>query len=124
MNREQRRKQEREARKMKGVVSAIPENKVLKRFTEDEFQQFIFDIDYQARVDTINMMMTAFALAEHRIHKHGHARIGKTLNYVNELMDNVINRKATWAQYAEECLNETGWRFINEPEDMKGDTEK
>lgn len=116
MGREERRRQERLARLNGNKPKSDP---VLKRFTQDEFEQFVFDIDYKARIETINMMMTAFALAEHRVHKHGHARIGKTLNYVDQLMDDVINEKATWEQYVEECLAETGWGFINKSEDVK-----
>lgn len=113
MNRAERRRQEREARKFKGPIPVKNEEIVTKKFTRDEFQQFIFDVDYAARVDTINMMMTAFALAEHRVHKHGHIRVRRTLEYVDQLMDDINNKKTTFEQIKQDCLNEVGFNFVN-----------
>lgn len=111
MNRAERRRQEREAKKLKGLVPVQKDDGVLKRFTKEEFQEFVFDVDYQARIETIEMMMTVFALAEHRVHKHGYTRVKRTADYVDQLMDDIVNKKTTFKQIKEDCLNEVGINF-------------
>lgn len=106
---------------MKGPVPVKNEETVLKRFTRDEFQQFVFDVDYQARMETLDMMMTVFALAEHRVHKHGYTRTKRTLDYVDQLMDDINNKKITFEQIKQDCLNEVGLNFVNKPEEVNMD---
>jgi hypothetical protein len=112
MNRAERRRQEREARKNGDVINAVNNDKVLKRYTEEEFSQFIYDIQYKARIETIHQLLAAFALAEHRVHKHGHVRVKRSLDYINQLMDDINNEKTNFEKIKEECIKEIGINFI------------
>lgn len=109
MGRAERRKQERLDR----LNSTTSKHDVVrKRYTQEEFDKLIQQVDYQARLETVQMMMTAFALAEHRIHKFGHTRVKRTIDYVEQLMDDINHDKASFEQYREDCLKEIGINFV------------
>ena len=112
MNRAERRRQEREARKNGDAVNPVNNNKVLKRYTEEEFLDFIYNIEYKARIETIHQLLAAFALAEHRVHKHGHVRVKRSLDYVNKLMDDINSGRTDFEKIKEECIEEVGINFI------------
>lgn len=47
----------------------------------------------------IDILMTCFALAEHKMHGFGRKRISKTINCVCEMMDDILTDKATIEDY-------------------------
>ena len=56
----------------------------------------------------VEALMTCFALAEHRLYGFGHKRMMRSLNYIDELMGDIINDKATMEDYKKELEEETG----------------
>lgn len=57
---------------------------------------------------SVEALMTCFALAERRVHKFGQKRIFKSLQYVEDLMKDIIDDKATIEEYKKQLEDETG----------------
>ena len=104
MNRADRRRQERESRKNS-------ENKVLKRYTQEEFGQLLYDTEFSARAHATEMMIVAYSLANHRLYGHGRTRTKRTYEYVGKLMQDLSDGKLTYKELKEECAKETGINF-------------
>ena len=47
----------------------------------------------------IEALMVCFALTEHRLHGFGRKRLTQTINYVSELMDDILKDRATIDDY-------------------------
>lgn len=60
-----------------------------------------------AKYDT-EFLMTCFALAEHRLYGFGQKRILKSLKYIDELMGDILNNKATIEEYKDLLEKEAG----------------
>lgn len=75
-------------------------------------KQELEDIKKQERIkaqnDTIMFFMTTLPLAEHRVHKFGKTRALRTLHYINDLMDGIINDTATIGDYRKMTEDEVG----------------
>lgn len=56
----------------------------------------------------VRALMTCFALAERRLYRFGQGRLLKTLQYIDELMGDVIDGKITMEDYARILEEETG----------------
>lgn len=56
----------------------------------------------------VEALMTCFALAEHRLYGFGYKRMMRSLNYIDELMGNIMNDTATMEDYKKELEEETG----------------
>lgn len=110
-NRAERRRQERESRKSKKPIPAIPEDMVLKRYTQAEFGQLIYDTEFSARAHATEMMIVAYSLAEHRLYKHGKTRVKRTYDYVASLMNDINEGRVTYAELKQQCTEETGVKF-------------
>lgn len=57
---------------------------------------------------SVEALMTCFALAEHRKHGFGAKRIARSLEYIDELMEKIINDEVTIDDYIRELEEETG----------------
>ena len=64
-------------------------------------------VDTVAKYD-VEAMMTCFALAEHRLYGFGSTRIMRSLQYIDELMGNVLRGSKTIDEYKQELIDETG----------------
>ena len=53
-------------------------------------------------------LMTCFALAEHRLYGYGPKRIMRSLQYIDDLMGDILNDKATIDDYKRELEEEAG----------------
>ena len=71
------------------------------RERDDSMRRDISSYDVEA-------LMTCFALAERRLYKFGQKRLTRTLGYINELMDDIIEDKATIEDYKKIIEEETG----------------
>ena len=56
----------------------------------------------------VDALMTCFALAERRLYKFGPTRIFRSLQYIDDLMGDVLNGSATIEGYKRELKEETG----------------
>ena len=56
----------------------------------------------------VEALMTCFALAGRRLHGYGHKRIMRELQYIDELMGEVIDGDVTIEDYKKELEDETG----------------
>ena len=56
----------------------------------------------------VEAMMTCFALAEHRLFGFGGTRIMRSLQYIDELMGNILSGSKTVEDYKRELIDETG----------------
>lgn len=54
----------------------------------------------------VEVLMTCFALAEHRLYGFGKKRILRSLKYVDELMGHIVDGSKTIYDYAEELEEE------------------
>lgn len=59
-----------------------------------------------ARYD-VEMLMTCFALAEHRLYGYGKKRIIRTLSYIDGLMEEILQDRATIEDYKKELEQES-----------------
>lgn len=99
MGRAERRKRERreriENKKGKILLSSSELNQIKEQIRDDQAQY------------NVDSLMTCFALAEHRLYGFGRKRISRTLMYIDEMMGDVVNGKATIEDFKEELRNET-----------------
>ena len=73
-----------------------------------EFNQMKEELSREASGYSVEALMTCFALAEHRLYGFGLKRLSKSLQYINELMDGILNDTATVEDYKKELETETG----------------
>lgn len=66
-----------------------------------------------SRYDT-EALMTCFALAEHRLFGFGAKRIMRSLQYINDLMNDILTEKAVMEDYIKELEKETGILIVDE----------
>lgn len=81
-------------------------NKVL--LTREEIASMKKDISHTVSSYSVESLMTCFALAEHRIYGFGAKRIGRCLQYVDELMGAIMDDTACMDDYVRELEEETG----------------
>lgn len=100
MGRAEKRKAERQERieNRKGKILITPE----------ELNRIKQDITYRASGFSTEALMTCFALANRRLYKHGAGRIIKSLQYIDQLMDDILKDKVTIEDYKKELEDETG----------------
>lgn len=111
MNRAERRRLEREARKNGPEVPVKNEDKVIKRYTQEEFGRLLYDTEFNARAHATEMMIVTYALAEHRLYGFGKTRAKRTFNYVESLMNDINTGKTTYEKLKQECAKELGIMF-------------
>ena len=56
----------------------------------------------------VEAMMTCFALAAHRLFGFGGTRIMRRVQYIDELMGNILSGSKTVEDYKRELIDETG----------------
>lgn len=56
----------------------------------------------------VEALMSCFALAEHRLYSFGHKRIMRSLQYIDQLMNAIVEDKAVMEDYLKELEDETG----------------
>lgn len=103
MGRAERRRLERSQRiekRKNGVLVSRSDYNELKRTI----------VDTSAKRD-VEVMMTCFALAQHRLYGFGAKRILRTLRYVDELMGEIVDDRKTIEDFEKELENETGLRI-------------
>ncbi len=100
MGRAERRRRERNdrirKRKEKILISREDLGRVKREITDD-ISNF-----------SVEVMMTAFALAEHRLYGFGAKRIMRSLEYIDGIMGEVGRGEATVEELAEQLKDETG----------------
>lgn len=100
MGRAERRKMERRARiASKKDSVTLSRNDI--RNMKDKLRNDISKYDVEA-------MMTCFALAEHRVYGFGKKRVLRTLQYIDDLMEEILKNNATIEDYKEQLEQETG----------------
>ena len=102
MGRAERRRQERQEK-----LEARRGN-LLPRMSKEELAVMRERTSYETSKNNVEMLMTCFALAEHRLYKFGHKRIVRSLRYIEQLMEYINNDKATIEDYKKELEAETG----------------
>ena len=98
MNRAERRKAERNNKR------DIRKNEV--RLTEEELNEIKERVSDAASITSVDILMTCFALAEHRMHGFGKKRIRKTIDYIDELVEGIVNGDSTIDEYKKELKEE------------------
>lgn len=76
--------------------------------TRQDIAKMKSDISQRVSAFSTESLMTCFALAEHRLHGHGYKRILKTINYVDELMNDILTGDALMEDYTKQLEEETG----------------
>ena len=56
----------------------------------------------------VEALMTCYALSLRRLYKFGRKRISRSLKYINDLMDDILEDRATIEDYKQILENETG----------------
>ena len=59
----------------------------------------------------VEVLMTCFALAEHRLYGFGQKRILRSLRYIDELMGSILDDSKTVNDYKKELEEETGLKI-------------
>lgn len=99
MNRAERRKAERNNKR------DIRKNEV--RLTEEELNEIKERVSDAASITSVDILMTCFALAEHRMHGFGKKRIKRTIDYIDDLVEGIVNGDSTIDEYKKELKEET-----------------
>lgn len=106
MGRSERRNLERrdriESRKGKLLVSKGDLNRMKTEYLNDVTK------------NNVEALMTCFALAEHRIHGFGEKRIMRTLQYIDEMMGDIINDRTNIDELKKELEEEAGIIVVND----------
>ncbi len=100
-----RRQQERQAK--------IQENKESTRYKPAEITQMKKEIREQTSMYNVDMMLMCIALTEHRLYGFGSKRIYRTLEYIDSLMGDILENKATMGDYERALEEETGIRIVS-----------
>lgn len=93
MNRAERRKAERN-------------NKNKISLTREELNSIKEHISDEASIASVDILMTCFALAEHRMYGFGKKRIKKSIDYIDELVEGIVNGDCTIEDYKKELKDE------------------
>lgn len=87
-----------ERRRMDRNKSREPkENRVC--LTIDDINRIKEDISDEVSIATVDTLMTCFALAERRLYRFGKKRLKRTIDYIDSLVDDIVNGKATLDDY-------------------------
>ena len=100
MGRAERRRRERFKR-----LEDKQNNVTLNRHDLNEIKE---KISAQAAKYDVEILMTCFALAEHRLYGFGQKRILRSLNYIDQLMGDILQGNKTIDDYCEELEQEAG----------------
>ena len=108
MNRAERRKRNQESKREE-------KRKMTTRVTlsKEELDSIRTRASNNASKYTVDTLMICFALAEHRMHGFGKKRIQKTIDYIDELVGEIINDKSTLDDYVNQLKEETGIIMLN-----------
>lgn len=58
--------------------------------------------------DNAKVLMACFALAEHRLYGYGRKRCIRTLNYVDEMMGDILDGTSSFDDYVNELRDDVG----------------
>ena len=97
MGRAERRRLERENRLLYSREKSVKMLRSIKKKVSDASSE-----------NTVDILMTCFALAEHRLYGYGKKRCIKTLQYVDELMGGLSHDTATLEEYKQQLVDEVG----------------
>lgn len=100
MGRAERRRAER--------IDRIENKKTQVTLSRAELNQIKQDISNRASAYGTESLMTCFALAQHRLYGFGYKRIFRTLEYIDELMSDILSGEKDMDEYIEELKDETG----------------
>lgn len=103
MGRAERRMMERRNR-----IEQKKEDKNKITMTREELGQLKDQIIEDTLNYNVEALFTCFALAQHDIYGFGAKRISRTLQYVDDLMGDVLNDKTTIEDLKKKLENETG----------------
>lgn len=98
MNRAERRKAERNNKR------DIRKNEV--RLTREEMNKIKERISDDVSITSVDILMTCFALAEHRLYGFGKKRIKRTIDYIDDLVEGIVNGDSTIDEYKKELKEE------------------
>lgn len=101
MGRAERRRLERENRLLYSREKSV-------KMSKDELRSIKKKVSDASSENTVDILMTCFALAEHRLYGYGKKRCVKTLQYVDELMGGLSHDTATLEEYKQQLVDEVG----------------
>lgn len=87
-----------ERRKMGQIKKREPRQREV-RLTVEDINDIKERISDEASIATVDTLMTCFALAERRVYKFGKKRLKRTIDYIDSLVDDIVNGKATLEDY-------------------------
>lgn len=115
MNRAERRRAAREEDKKNRLYSSRQNNKQTRYgLTIDQINLVKKEVMDGLSEYYITALMTCFALSEHRLYGHGKKRINRSLEYIEDLMTDVMKGNATVDDYRKQLEEETGVRITLE----------
>lgn len=100
MGRAERRKAERKNR--------IENRKNQVTMSRQEIGEMKNDLVSSTSKYDVEALMTCFALAEHRLYGFGSKRVLRTLQYIDDLMGDIVNNSATIEDYKKLVKEEVG----------------
>lgn len=71
-------------------------------------RQDLKDVREAISKDNVKVLMTCFALAEHRLYGYGQKRILRTLQCIDDMMGEIIDGTKTIDDFARELKDEAG----------------
>ena len=95
-------------RRLKERRNRIEQKKSSVTMSRDDIRKMKQDISDEVSAYSVEALMTCFALANHRLYKHGPKRTMKTLQYIDELMGHIVDGSATIEDFKKELEEETG----------------
>ena len=98
MGRAERRRAEKSGKKVEAKKPMIS-------MTQEAYLEAIRDAKNQATRDAFDVFATCMALKDIRMHGYGKKRIIDNLDYMNKLMDDLLDNKANFADYKQEVYN-------------------
>lgn len=92
-------------------MKRIDENKSKISMPVHEYNQMKRQVVSETLEYNVEALMTCFALTGRRLHGYGKKRIFRDLDYIDKLMGDIIEGKATMEDYKKELEDEAGVRI-------------
>ena len=86
----------------------IEERKGKMLMTKQELKEYEDAVRNDISTYNVEALMTCIAIAEHRLYGFGQTRVTRTLNYIDELMGEVLNGNKTIEDYKKIADEEVG----------------
>lgn len=102
-------------RRMMERRNRIENHKNKISMTRDELRQIKKKVSTDVSDYNVELLMTCFALAEHRLYGFGKKRIFRSLQYIDELMGGINNDPTIVDEYKKELDVEAGVRIVCSP---------